>query len=124
MGAGFTARAVPILRTSYQRPEDYEPVERLVEAYACPLGDTFTVVLVAGCEPPETWECRRHGLAAVRTGLPPAAISETRSAGLPRAPQGLASKTHLEYVRERRTEGELRELLRERLALLAAGRCW
>ncbi|MBB5153298.1 RNA polymerase-binding protein RbpA [Saccharopolyspora phatthalungensis] len=122
MGAGFTACAVPILRTSYQRPEDYEPVERIVEAYTCPSGDTFTVVLAADCERPETWECRRHGLAAVRADLPPA-TSETRSADLPRAPQGLASKTHLDYVRERRTEKELRELLGERLALLVDGRC-
>jgi hypothetical protein len=123
MGAGFTARAVPVLRTSYQRPEDYGPVERIVETYACPSGDTFTVVLAAGCERPETWECRRHGLAAVRADLPPA-TSEVRSAGLPRAPQGLASKTHLDYVRERRTEGGLLKLLCERLAQLAARRRW
>ncbi|MEV0055666.1 RNA polymerase-binding protein RbpA [Saccharopolyspora shandongensis] len=124
MSTRLLGRAVPRMRPSYQRPEDYEPAERLVEAYRCPRGEAFTVTFVAESAVPETWECRQHGLYALRADLATtvADMHARGSWGVGRAPQGQPSKTHLEYVLERRSPGELQELVDERLGELAAAR--
>ncbi|WP_190819188.1 RNA polymerase-binding protein RbpA [Saccharopolyspora pogona] len=112
------------MRPSYQRPGDYEPAERLVEAYRCPRGEAFTVTYAVDSAVPETWECRQHGLYALRVDLA-ATVADMHARGrwsFGRAPQGQPSKTHLEHVLERRSPRELQELVDERLGELAAAR--
>jgi hypothetical protein len=103
------------MRTSYQRPDDYEPVERIVEPYICPSGDTFTVTFAADSAVQETWECRRHGLVAHRADLPGDRSPLEEGNGRP-------PKTHLDHVLERRSPKELQQLLDERLGVRTATR--
>jgi hypothetical protein len=60
---------------------------------------------------PETWDCPR-------CGMPASADSDNR----PTAPRTEPYKTHLAYVKERRSEDEAAELLTEAIATLRAKR--
>lgn len=123
MEAYVPGRSVPRIPTSYQRPEDYEPVERFVERYVCPRGDEFAVVFAVDSVAPELWDCRRHGVVAVRADLSAGVMAVYGTcSGVERAQLGSPSRTHLEYVLERRSPGELQTLLDERLSELVAAR--
>ena len=61
----------------------------------------------AGAVPPETWDCPRCGLPAGQDKENP-----------PSAPKNEPYKTHLAYVKERRSDAEGAELLEEALSNL------
>ena len=61
----------------------------------------------AGTVPPETWDCPRCGLPAGQDKENP-----------PSAPKNEPYKTHLAYVKERRTPEEAEELLEQALQKL------
>ncbi|GMA31175.1 hypothetical protein GCM10025875_11670 [Litorihabitans aurantiacus] len=65
----------------------------------------------AGTLPPETWDCPRCGLPAGQDRANP-----------PSAPRNEPFKTHLAYVKERRSDAEGAELLEEALSALRARR--
>ncbi|WP_409482845.1 RNA polymerase-binding protein RbpA [Arsenicicoccus dermatophilus] len=90
-----------------------EAAPRLVMSYWCANGHETTMAFAeeARSDVPVEWECRRCGLpAGVDRDDPPAARRNE------------PYKTHLAYVKERRSEAEGEALLEEALQALRAGR--
>ncbi len=80
-----------------------ELVSRQQAAYGCARGHTFTVALVAGIEPPATWDCR--------CGAP------ARPAGSTDPGSGQTQRDRcMALLLRRRTRAELEQILTERLA--------
>lgn len=88
-----------------------EAEPRLYVAYFCANGHQTRPAFALDAAIPETWECVRCGLPASRDRLNP-----------PPPPKNHPYKTHLAYVKERRTEGEASQILNEALASLRARR--
>jgi hypothetical protein len=87
--------------------EHGEQVPRRAVAYWCANGHETVPLFAAGVTPPATWECPRCGLPAGpdRDNPPP-------------VPQPEPYKTHLAYVKERRSDADGAEILAEALARL------
>jgi hypothetical protein len=83
---------------------------RLQAEYDCPNGHTIILPFSVEADVPVTWECRCGSLALLR------------DAEQPEAKAGKPQRTHWDMLLERRTVGELEELLDERLGLLRAGK--
>ena len=77
----------------------------------CANGHESRIAFAADIEVPETWDCPRCGLPAGRSEQAP-----------PPAPRNEPYKTHLAYVRERRTDADGDALLEEALTRLRARR--
>jgi len=82
-------------------------------SYWCARGHETPLVFAAslGLQAPERWDCQRCGLPAGRDPLDP-----------PPPPRHDPYKTHLAYVKERRSEEEGTALLDEALAVLRRSR--
>jgi len=94
---------------SYENDDRVAPADRLVVSYDCPRGHvTHVPFSVEAEEIPILWECR-CGAEALRTAT-------ERPEDKPARPV----RTHWDMLLERRTIGDLEELLDERLALLRA----
>jgi hypothetical protein len=88
-----------------------EAAPRKAVTYFC-VNDHQTVLQFAlEAEPPETWDCPR-------CGMPASPDAENR----PTAPKTEPYKTHLAYVKERRSEDEAQVILTEALDSLRARR--
>ena len=86
-------------------------VERVVVTFWCADGHATRAVFAAEAVAPESWECREcRQPAGPDRDNPPSAT--------PAAP----FKTHLEYVRERRSDADGEKLLTEALARFRQGR--
>lgn len=79
--------------------------------YYCANGHVTTPSFASGAEIPETWDCPRCGLPAGRDGQNP-----------PAAPRAEPYKTHLAYVKERRSDADGAAILEEALGRLRASR--
>lgn len=98
---------------SYERDDHVEPAARQVVRYACPDGHVSAVPFSLEAEGiPVTWECRcgREARAVIHV----AGMAEP----LERSERHV--RTHWDMLLERRSIGDLQELLDERLALLRA----
>ena len=86
-----------------------ESAPRVVLSYWCANGHETQPSFSeeAGLEPPETWDCPRCGLPAGQDRTNP-----------PSPPKVEPYKTHLAYVKERRSDEEAADLLEEALAML------
>jgi len=80
-------------------------------AFFCANGHETTPSFAAGADQPDQWDCPRCGLPAGRDREAP-----------PAAPSIEPYKTHLAYVRERRSDADGAALLDEALANLKAKR--
>lgn len=80
---------------------------RLSVSYYCSNGHRTRPAFAADAQAPESWECVRCGLPA---GLDPAQPPSARSTE--------PYKSHLAYVKERRTDSEAAEILTEALTIL------
>ncbi len=88
-----------------------EAAPRQTVTYYC-INDHDTVLQFAiEADLPESWDCPR-------CGMPASADAENR----PTAPRTEPYKTHLAYVKERRSDDEAAELLTEAIATLRAKR--
>jgi hypothetical protein len=87
-----------------------ESAERTAVAYFCSQGHQSRLVFALQAPIPEQWECPRCGQPAGRDQDNPPAAGVV-------APY----KTHLAYVRERRSDAEAEILLGEALARLRGG---
>jgi hypothetical protein len=87
--------------------EAIDPVPRRRVTYWCENGHCVEPFFAADVTAPETWECPHCGLLSGRDRMAPPTRAQT-------AP----FKTHLAYVKERRTEAEGAALLEEALAAL------
>lgn len=98
--------------------DDEAPMAEIRAArYWCETsGHVLTVPFAAQATPPPTWECPNHA-------RPAQALFEAEPAEPARpAKWSRPARTHLDIVRERRTDAELRALLEERLEVLRARR--
>ena len=84
-----------------------EQAPRQAVDYYCTNDHLTTMQFAIEAEVPEEWDCPRCGL--------PASIDEENR---PEAPRIEPYKTHLAYVKERRTDAEAKEILDEALANL------
>ena len=105
MSSGSAIRGSRVGSSPMRPDERSEPAPRREVTYWCAAGHTVEVRFAADVAPPETWDC-------VRCGQP---------AGLDRAnPPGRLRvepyKSHLAYVKERRSDADGAAILAEALA--------
>lgn len=84
-----------------------ETAPRTVVSYYCAGGHESRTTFAVDAAIPETWDCPRCGLPA-----------NTDAQNPPPPPKILPYKTHLAYVKERRTEAEAKQILDEAIASL------
>jgi len=84
-----------------------EAAPRQAVTYFCSQEHRSTVNFAIEAEVPESWDCPRCGLPASRDAENP-----------PPAPKIEPYKTHLAYVKERRSEEEAKDIVNEALQLL------
>ncbi len=87
------------------------PVPRHRLEFFCANGHATRLSFSVDAELPDTWDCPNCGLPAGRDHDAP-----------PPAPHAEPYKTHLAYVKERRTDADGEALLEEALAKIAAQR--
>ncbi|SDB80197.1 RNA polymerase-binding protein [Raineyella antarctica] len=80
---------------------------RMYVSYFCANGHETRPAFAAGAEAPAEWDCPRCGLPANTDMLNP-----------PARPHTAVYKTHLAYVKERRSDAEAKEILAEALQSL------
>ncbi|GIL26518.1 RNA polymerase-binding protein RbpA [Actinocatenispora comari] len=88
-----------------------EPAPRQHVSYWCANGHEARPLFSAGAAAPDTWDCPRCGLPAGRDRDNP-----------PERPRTEPYKTHLAYVKERRSDTDGEAILAEALARLRSGR--
>lgn len=88
-----------------------ESAPRRTVSYWCARGHESTVSFAVQAQAPETWDCPRCGFPAGRDAQQP-----------PDAPRTEPYKTHLAYVKERRSEADGEAILAEALAKLESRR--
>jgi hypothetical protein len=87
--------------------ERCEPAPRREIDYWCANGHSVQILLAAEAQPPATWDCPRCGSPAGRDAQNPPGRSRTEP-----------YKSHLAYVKERRSEADGAAILAEALARL------
>ena len=108
--ADRSLRGMRIGAHSMESDEGVEFAPRFKAFYDCPEGHTIVLPFSAEADVPVVWECRCGREALLR------------DASKPEAKTGKPPRTHWDMLLERRTVGELEELLTERLELLRAGK--
>ena len=78
--------------------------------YRCTEGHEFEITMSVEADVPANWECPRCGSVALST-----------SGILPEEKAEKPVRTHWDMLLERRSETELEDILKERLALLRGG---
>ncbi len=96
--------------TSYETDRDTDIAPRQSVQYVCPQGHQFDMPFAVEAEVPLAWECRVCGAAARRI-----------NGEEPQERAARPVRTHWDMLLERRTLGELEEVLAERLGVLRAG---
>jgi RNA polymerase-binding protein len=87
--------------------ERCDPAPRRTVTYWCANGHSVDRSMAAEAAPPATWDCPRCGLPAGRDAQNP-----------PGPPRAEPYKSHLAYVKERRSEADAAAILAEALAKL------
>ncbi|GIG29074.1 RNA polymerase-binding protein RbpA [Cellulomonas marina] len=108
--ANRSLRGMRIGSNSMESDEGVDLAPRAQAFYDCPNGHTIILPFSVEADVPVVWECRCGAEALLRDGVKPEA-----KAGKP-------PRTHWDMLLERRTIGELQELLDERLDLLRSGK--
>ncbi|MFV0429155.1 MAG: RNA polymerase-binding protein RbpA [Arachnia sp.] len=84
---------------------------RLRVSYFCAAGHETRPAFAVDAAIPESWDCPRCGLPA-----------NTDQSNPPPPPKTVPYKTHLAYVKERRSDAEAKQILNEAVAQLRARR--
>ncbi|MDF0530684.1 RNA polymerase-binding protein RbpA [Tsukamurella sp. 8F] len=95
---------------SYETDRDHDLAPRRIARYRTDNGEEFDVPFADDAEIPGTWLCKNGLEGTLIDGV----VQEEKKTKPPR--------THWDMLLERRSEGELEELLKERLDLLRARR--
>ncbi|MGV1004202.1 MAG: RNA polymerase-binding protein RbpA [Candidatus Nanopelagicales bacterium] len=106
MGDG-ALRGTRLVTTSYESDAGVEFAPRQWTDYDCPNGHTTTLPFSDEAEIPYNWECMTCGAVAVLRG----GVEPERKPEKP-------IRTHWDMLLERRSIGELEEVLAERLGVL------
>jgi hypothetical protein len=88
--------------------------ERLEHTYVCPNKHESKIIFAADAELPELWQCRK---CSEQGSL----VVEGKHANL-ESSHDRPGRSHWEMLLERRTEKELEEILKERIAYIRARR--
>ncbi|MGN9808554.1 RNA polymerase-binding protein RbpA [Micromonospora sp. BQ11] len=107
MSNGNVIRGTRIGSTPDRPTERYEPAPCRAVTYWCRNDHRVEIRMAAEASPPDVWDCPRCGLPAGRDAQNP-----------PGRVRAEPYKTHLAYVKERRTEEEGEAILAEALAAL------
>ena len=107
MAGGNAIRGTRVGAGPMGESERGETAPRSHVSYFCSNGHVSTPSFAQEADIPESWDCPRCGLPAGQDRDNPPAPHKTEP-----------YKTHLAYVKERRTEQEAAELLKEALAAL------
>lgn len=107
MASGSAIRGTRVGSGPVRQSERCDPAPRREVGYWCANGHTFDILLAADVPPPVTWDCPRCGL--------PAGTDAENPPGRPRAEP---YKSHLAYVKERRSDADGAAILAEALARL------
>lgn len=108
--ADRSLRGMRIGAHSLESDAGVQLAERSEVFYDCPNGHTIVLPFASEADVPVVWECRCGTEALLR------------QATKPEPKVGKPPRTHWDMLLERRTIGELEELLSERLELLRAGK--
>ena len=108
--ADRSLRGMRIGANSMESEEGVEFAPRLQAYYDCPNGHTIVLPFSTEADVPVVWECRCGEEALLR------------DASKPEPKAGKPQRTHWDMLLERRTVGELEDLLAERLELQRAGK--
>ncbi|HCS62138.1 MAG TPA: electron transporter [Microbacterium sp.] len=113
--ADRSLRGIRLGAQSLQSEEGVVFMERRETTYKCDACEHVTTLMFASdAEPPQTWECRSCGAAAI--------LRVDGESITPDATDEKAVRTHWDMLLERRSRAELEELLEERLAFIRARR--
>lgn len=110
-GAGNAIRGSRIGSGSSSETERGEAAPRQEISYFCAKEHRTSVAFSIEAAIPEEWDCPRCGLPASQDATNP-----------PPAPKTEPYKTHLAYVKERRSDEEAADILAEALQLLRSRR--
>ncbi|WP_203335801.1 RNA polymerase-binding protein RbpA [Nocardioides limicola] len=110
-GAGNAIRGSRVGSGPMGEAERGEAAPRKSITYFCSHDHRSVVTLSVDAEPPEHWDCPKCGLPASMDAQNP-----------PAAPKNEPYKTHLAYVKERRSDDEARDILDEAIATLRSRR--
>jgi hypothetical protein len=106
-GAGNAIRGSRIGAGPMGEAERGDVAPRQTIGYFCARGHESEVHFAVEAQPPESWDCPRCGLPASQD-----------SANPPAPPKVEPYKTHLAYVKERRSEEEAENILEEAIKRL------
>ena len=105
-----TLRGARLGGQSFEDERGIEFAARQQVAYDCPQGHEFEITMSVEADVPAVWECPRCGAEALsRSGIVPEEKAEK------------PVRTHWDMLLERRSVGELEDILNERLELLRGG---
>ncbi len=107
MASGSAIRGSRVGSGPVRQSERCEPAPRREVQYWCANGHYLEVLLAADAPPPVTWDCPRCGLPAGQDAQNP-----------PGKPRVEPYKSHLAYVKERRSDADGAAILDEALARL------
>jgi hypothetical protein len=111
MSGGNAIRGTRVGAGPMGESERGETAPRLHIAYFCANGHVTTPSFASDAEIPDSWDCPRCGLPGGRDNENP-----------PAAPRTEPYKTHLAYVKERRSDADGAAILEEALGRLRASR--
>jgi hypothetical protein len=107
VASGSAIRGTRVGSGPMRQSERCEPAPRREIGYWCANGHNLQILLAADAPPPPTWDCPRCGLPAGQDALNP-----------PGKPRVEPYKSHLAYVKERRSDADGAAILDEALARL------
>jgi RNA polymerase-binding protein len=105
-----SVRASGLGTKSFEGETGVEFAPRRTLGFDCTGGHHFGIVFAEEADMPATWDCPRCGEPATRSDGFSAEAKDVKPV-----------RTHWDMLRERRSLGELEDLLAERLSLLKAG---
>ena len=111
MSSGSAIRGSRVGSSPMRPDERSEPAPRREVVYFCAAGHASQIKFAAEAPAPETWDCPRCGQPAGLDGENPPGRLRVEP-----------YKSHLAYVKERRSEQEAQEILDEALEKLRARR--
>lgn len=111
MAGGNAIRGTRVGAGPMGEAERGDSAPRLLVSYYCASGHVTRPAFAADAQVPESWDCPRCGLPA-----------NTDAENPPPPPKITPYKTHLAYVKERRTEAEAAQILEEAITALRARR--
>ena len=105
-----SVRASGLGTKSFEADTGVELAPRSTVGFDCVVGHHFGIVFAAEADLPATWDCPRCGEPSKRSDGFALEAKDVKPV-----------RTHWDMLRERRSIGELEELLAERMTLLKSG---